>query len=481
MDKCCPGTPKEGAILTNGSKRGIMKKTTNEGEFSMNQPYAVWEVVLYNFLDSFPYMMLGMLTFRNHRRFSLKASIILLALMEVAFETVATYSLVTRAIPMTLVDIILSLLMVGFTVLAFRDHPGKLIFAVLVLLNLGNLVVVCGKCLEGQLFPKYALQVYRYTFALCKLPLQAILLPLAYRLIFRNICRDDEEEDAFPTQQASQHWKYLWLVPGVFYLIWMHHFYNSNRTVLENMLDPASAGYLLLIDAGSILIYRLIVQLADAYRSNISLQEKNQALTVQTMQYESLTKRINDERQARHDLRHHLALLRTIRDSGDWTALDEYLDQYAKTNALDTPPGIYCENELANTLLAYFCALAREQGVEYEVQAALPETLSVGKIDLSAIFGNLLENALEACGRQKSGRRYIRVRCGIYENKLLLTIENSCEGVPHIHHSGVYYSSKRDSLGIGIESVRTVVAHYNGVCQFDARDNTFTAKVMLYI
>ena len=53
--------------------------------------------------------------------------------------------------------------------------------------------------------------------------------------------------------------------------------------------------------------------------------------------------------------------------------------------------------------------------------------------------------------------------------------------VPRIHPSGGYYCSKRVSVGIGIESVRSVVAHYNGVCQLDAHDNTFTAKVMLYI
>ena len=446
----------------------------------MNQPYAVWEVAIYNFLDSFPYMILGLLAFRNHHRFSRRVTAGLLALMELAFIGFATYSLMTRAIPMTLLDITLSFLTIGFTILAIREHPGKLAFTVLVLMNLGNLVVVSGKCLEGLLFPENAWQVYRITYSLCKLPLQAILLPLVYRLIFRDISPVEEEDSAYTSRMAAQHWKYLWLVPAVFYIIWMHHFYASGRTALENIIDPTTTVYLLLIDAGSILIYRLIVQLANAYRSNIDLQTRNQALTVQTMQYENLTKRIDDERRARHDLRHHLAVLQHIRQSGDWSALDEYLAQYAKANLMEAP-AVYCENAVANTLLSYFSALAENENVEYDVRAALPEALSVGKIDLSVIMGNLLENALEACARQSSGRRFIRVRSSIYEKKLLLTIENSCEGAPRIHHSGVYYSSKRDSFGMGIESVRSVVAHYNGICQLDAQDGVFTAKVLLYI
>lgn len=446
----------------------------------MNQPYAVWEVMLYAFLDSFPYMMLGLFAFRDRLRFSKRLTAVLLALVEMLFVALVTLSLMTRRIPMDIVDIVLSLLYIGFTFLVIRDHPGKLLFTVLVLLNLGNLGVVCGKCLEGQLFPELAQQVYRYTFFLCKLPLQAILLPLSYHLIFRDIRSTGEDDEAFPEKQAAQHWKYLWLVPGVFYLIWMLNFYNSGRTVLENILDPASSLYLLLIDAGSVLIYRLIVDLANTYRSNVRLQRKNQSLEVQTMQYENLSQRINDERRARHDLRHHLVLLQSIYASHDWAALEDYVSQYVESTPLDQP-ALYCENTAANALITFFCQQAQKQDIRFDAQIALPESVPVGKIDLSVILGNLLENAVEACARQREGDRYIRVQGSIFENKLLLAVENSCEGAPRLHPSGAYCSSKRDGPGIGISSVRDVVAHYNGVCQIDARDNVFTAKVLLYI
>ena len=446
----------------------------------MNQPYAAWEVMLYAFLDSFPYMMLGVFAFRSHRRFGARLTAGLLALVEAAFVALLTFSLMTRSISMTIVDIVLSVLYIGFTFLVIRDHPGKLTFTVMVLLNLGNLGVVCGKCLEGLLFPELARQYYRFTFSLCKLPLQALLLPLAYRLIFRNICTADEDDEASVSHQVAQHWKYLWLVPAVFYLVWMYSFYNSGRTALENMLDPASTVYLLLIDTGSVLIYRLIIDLVNTYRANVLLQRKNQALAVQTMQYENLSHRIDDERRARHDLRHHLVLLKNICATRDWTALEDYVAQYAESVPLDQP-ALYCENAAANALIAFFGEQARNQGIRFDAQVALPESISIGKIDLSVILGNLLENAVEACVRQRDGNRYIRVQGSIYENKLLLTIENSCDSPPRIHPSGGYYSSKRDGVGIGIESVRSVVAHYNGVCQLDAHDNTFTAKVMLYI
>ena len=75
----------------------------------MNQPYTAWEVMLYAFLDSFPYMMLGVFAFRSHRRFGARLTAGLLALVEAAFVALLTFSLMTRSISMTIVDIVFGL------------------------------------------------------------------------------------------------------------------------------------------------------------------------------------------------------------------------------------------------------------------------------------------------------------------------------------------------------------------------------------
>ena len=88
----------------------------------------------------------------------------------------------------------------------------------------------------------------------------------------------------------------MWLIPSVFYLIWTQHFYTSGKSALQNALDPFSTGYLLLIDMGSVLIYRTVVQLSALYDKNARLQADNHELELQKMQYDIIEQRMEDMR-----------------------------------------------------------------------------------------------------------------------------------------------------------------------------------------
>ena len=338
-----------------------------------------------------------------------------------------------------------------------------------------------SKCIEGQLFPTFAPLRYHFTYPLMMIPVQLILLPLIYLLIFRGLrsLQTDEAPDAAPALL----WRYLWLVPGVFYLIWMQHFYASGRSALENALDPVSTGYLLLIDAGSVLIYRVIIQLVRAEGKNRRLLSENHALSLQSVQYEGLVRRVEETRQARHDLRHHIILLRRIRDNRDFAALDELLAGYPDLETLDRPL-LYCRNETVNAVLAHFGDQAAEQGIRYTVKLDIPEDVFVEKPDLAVLFGNLLENAVEACSHAE-GERFITVsgvasRADAAQGSLTLIVENSCEGEPRAGENGAFRSSKHGGNGIGIASVRSIAARYGGVSSFAAKDGVFTASLILY-
>ena len=447
----------------------------------MNQPFSIWETVFYAFLNAFPYMLLVLLTFRGRWRFGTPGTSILTAFVT-AFQIGATVlRLFSVNVQNPLFDVAFSLLYVAFIFLAVRDHIGKLIFTVLMLMNLGNLVNVLSKCIEGQLFPAFAPLRYHVTYPLVMIPVQLILLPLLYLLIFRGLrsLQTDEAPDAAPALL----WRYLWLIPGVFYLIWMQHFYASGRSALENALDPVSTGYLLLSDAGSVLIYRVIIQLVRAEGKNKRLLVENHALNLQNVQYESLRRRVEEARQARHDLRHHIVLLRNIRDNRDFAALDELLAGYPDLETLDRPL-LYCRNETVNAILAHFGDQAAELGVRYTVKLDIPEDVFVEKADLAVLFGNLLENAVEACSHME-GERFIAVsgiasRSEPAQSSLTLIVENSCGEAPHAGEGGAFHSSKHGGDGIGITSVRSIAERYGGVSSFAAKDGVFTASLILY-
>ncbi len=447
--------------------------------FAAAQPFSILEGVFYAVMNAFPYTFPVLAAFRRRWRFGASATFILtavIALLQTATTVLRLFLPYGRS---PLFDVAISLLYIAFIFLVIRDHVGRLVFTILVLTNVGNLVNVLSKCAEGLLFPSFAPLRYHVTYPLLMLPVQLVLLPLIYLLVFRGLCPDDAEEDA----NSGFVWRYLWLIPAVFYLIWMQHFYASGKTALESAMDPLGTLYLLLINAGSVLIYRVIVQLERTRANNRRLLAENHALNLRSVQYESLRRRVEETRQARHDLRHHIILLRKVRDEHDFAALDELLAGYPDLEALDRPL-LYCRNETVNALLTHFGDQAAELGIRYTVKIDVPENVFIDQPDLAVLFGNLLENAVEACSHLE-GERYITVSGvasgrGNMQDSLTLIVENSCIDAPPIPENGAFRSTKHSGDGIGVASVRSIAERYNGTSSFAEKDGVFTASVILF-
>ena len=139
----------------------------------------------------------------------------------------------------------------------------------------------------------------------------------------------------------------------------------------------------------------------------------------------------------------------------------------------------FCENRAADSVLGYYCTLAKREGVPFRAQIDLPERLPVDEVDLCLVLSNLLENALEASLRTASARRQMQVTAYSHADRLLLIeVKNTFDGEIK-EREGVFRSSKRNGNGIGIQSVRHIAEKSGGASTFAFQNGTFTAKVML--
>ena len=139
----------------------------------------------------------------------------------------------------------------------------------------------------------------------------------------------------------------------------------------------------------------------------------------------------------------------------------------------------FCENRAADSVLGYYCALAKREDIPFRAQLDLPESLPVDEIDMCLVLSNLLENALDASLRTVPDRRQIRVTAYLHAERLLLIeVENAFDGEV-MEKGGVFRSSKRKGNGVGIQSVRRIAQKNGGGSTFAYDGSTFTAKVML--
>lgn len=249
--------------------------------------YRMLEVCVYSLTNFLPFLAMALYPFRRRLRFSpavAAALVAVLTLLQMGLGLCAAFFTPGRG---SLLSAVSTGLYAVFYFLAVRAYPGKTLFTLLMISNLANLVVIAAKCLEGQMFPALAVQSYRWSFALMMLAVEAVLfLPLL--LYVRKVYTPAVEQET-----SGLAWRYLWLIPATFYLIWYYVIYgNTNLTGLEIALRPSSTIVLLFINTGAALVYYVVARLVLEQEKLVALQQKNYALAMQSLQYENLQERI---------------------------------------------------------------------------------------------------------------------------------------------------------------------------------------------
>lgn len=125
--------------------------------------------------------------------------------------------------------------------------------------------------------------------------------------------------------------------------------------------------------------------------------------------------------------------------------------------------------------------MAQQAEIDISVQLTVLQSLTAAvESDLCVVVGNLLENAIEACGRMTEGRRFIRVGSSLEHGVLTLAVDNSYEGKIR-RQDDVFLSSKRRGAGLGISSVTAVAKKYGGNARFQENSGVFQASVYLQV
>ncbi len=100
-------------------------------------------------------------------------------------------------------------------------------------------------------------------------------------------------------------------------------------------------------------------------------------------------------------------------------------------------------------------------------------------LDVTAIFANLWDNAIEAC-RKVSDSKYINIQIGKLNNFIFISMENSCNG--KLIPNGKYFeSTKMAHEGIGISSIKKSVEKYNGFFSTKSDGNIFKSEISIPI
>lgn len=208
------------------------------------------------------------------------------------------------------------------------------------------------------------------------------------------------------------------------------------------------------------------------------LQTAEMIFSEHEKQYNALRKYIEETSRSRHDFKYSLLMFRQYAEEGDCNKILNYIQD--NIEVIDSRHiQQVCANTALDAVMRYYIRLARNADIDIRIAANVPEDMKISDKDLCILVGNLLDNALEACRRQKKTDSFIRSRIQkVGAGMLAIQISNSYEGEIR-RKQGIYLSSKRNEQGIGLSSISYIVNQYHGELQIQYDENVFTVNILL--
>ncbi len=210
-----------------------------------------------------------------------------------------------------------------------------------------------------------------------------------------------------------------------------------------------------------------------SYKRMVELNEKY--LRMVEEHYETLSKKNEEVRRFRHDIKNHMFCVETLLKEGEYKEAEEYLEGL-KEEFREMSAKYQTGNMLVNAIVNDVAG--KYTGVLLDWKGILPQKLQLPNPDVCVIFSNVLDNAFSAAAECTGGKVGVSVQA--VGNSLKILIENNMVK-PIEEKEGRFITKKEDkgNHGFGIMNVRERVSVNGGSVDFSYTDTQFTTKILL--
>lgn len=427
------------------------------------------QLALYEFFDVIPFVTLAAAPFRVR----IRSKNLILLFMAVLYILGFARRGVSLAFPSVSVPLSLlwAVLYLSVYYYVIREPVSKLLFVLITVLNYASFSAILYNYMGYRLFFE-EIQENPYCFFV-SLSIMAILA-VTYLPVYCWLTH--KVGPLIVSKENENLWTSLWLVPATFCVFFYYNLYTS-ESILVFSSSTHNLIFSLVITAGSVFVLSLVVRLVKMSQLNSQLLSEKHQMELHQLQYQRLSDRIEEARRARHDLRQWITVLQVYLKNGDLQNLRSYMEEVCSSFSIGAPVS-YCRHPHLNALICYYAELASKLKILFQAQVEYPEDATIQDTDLVVLFGNMLENASEACKQQISEDRFIKLNVEKIGGQIIIVMDNSFEKIPPQTSRG-FYSSKRPGYGIGIASIKQIAAKYRGTADFNEDGKVFYTSVIL--
>ena len=206
----------------------------------------------------------------------------------------------------------------------------------------------------------------------------------------------------------------------------------------------------------------------DTLRNIMDMQYKNYKLSKES---------IDIVNQKYHDLKHQINLLKSGADSEKAGEYLEQMEREIKIYETQNKTG----NKVLDTILTSKSMHCQRHGIELKFMGEGQLLNFMEDMDISALFGNMLDNAIESVVKIKDRQKRL-ISLHVIQDKQFIRIrtENYCEENVQFQ-DGIPITTKKDKRfhGYGMKSMKKIVEKYGGSVMASKANNWFELKILI--
>lgn len=290
--------------------------------------------------------------------------------------------------------------------------------------------------------------------------LDVMISKVLYFTISRFLAKFSAKEDS---TKSWGRWCSLAILPvsSLFIILVIRIITNGLTFSLSESIICIISIVLLLV--ANIVVYIIYERAENNSQKLIELELVNQKNDID-MQYLTLLEKKNETMNVMaHDYKNHVMTISNMSDSPE---IKEYisnmLGEITKYNQIGKT-----KNRLLDVILGKYTDICREKEITFETDIMSDNLKFINGYDISALFNNLLDNAVEAAAESADKFIHLEITNSL-SSYHKITVINNCDIEPK-SKKGKLITTKhnKDTHGFGTKSIRKIVKKYNGELQWE--------------
>ncbi len=242
---------------------------------------------------------------------------------------------------------------------------------------------------------------------------------------------------------------------------------------------PKAAEIMIAVMEMGLLVVNLIFFVLYNYMQKVNAEHLELQLSVQKDEtdatyYRSLQAQAENQRILIHDIKNHLRTLDGLAQQGRTEEISGYIEKLESDLGPANPVRL-CDDPILNTILLHTREECKNKHIRFECDVRARCTKFMDAPAITALYGNLLTNALESAA--SSEERIIEITVNTTPAQgVLIAVVNSCDFPPVRDTHGRFLTRKREPEvhGVGLKSIERIIGKYNGIHTMYYDDETRT-------